>query len=157
MTDSSDIFGVGRIPDGPVLHLDLLSLLCFPHDIHENIHGALRRYLGIAVQDRHSQDDTHAILTSGLVLLENSMFTVKLGLSVQVCGAGGSIGLIRGVARLAWEHVIRRDVDQEDPPASTGPGERSGGFDIELSGPFRVLINFVWETVCRTYTEWLHE
>lgn len=152
VADSPDVFGVGRIPEGPMLHLDLLSLLCLPHGIHEDIHGTLGRHLRIAVQYRHSQDNAKAILTCVLVLPEDSMLTVQLGLPVKVRRTGGRIRVVRGVARSTREYVVGRDVDQEDSPAGTELGQLTRGLDIELAGPLGVLVDLVWKAVCRACT-----
>lgn len=65
-----------------MLHLDPLPLLCFPHDIHQDVDGTLIWHVGFTIQDWYSQYDTQAILSSGLELIQDRVLTVKLGLPI---------------------------------------------------------------------------
>lgn len=49
MADPSYVFGVSRVPESPMLHLDLLPFLCFPYDIHQDVDGTLVWHIGFAI------------------------------------------------------------------------------------------------------------
>lgn len=88
-----------------MLHLHLLPFLCFPHDVHQDVDGTLIWHIGFAIQDRYSQNDTQAILASGLELFQCRVLPVELGLSVQVGRTSGGICLVRSIARLSGENI----------------------------------------------------
>lgn len=88
-----------------MLHLHLLPLLCFPHDVHQDVDGTLIWHIGFAIQDRYSQHDTQAILASGFELFQGRALTVEFGLSIQVGRTSDGICLVRGIARFAGENI----------------------------------------------------
>jgi hypothetical protein len=109
MADPSHILGVSGVPKCPMLHLDLLSLLCFPDGIHQDVDGTLVWHVGIAIQDWHSQHDAKAILTGSLEFFQDRVFAVEFSLSIEIGRTSGGICLIRRIARFAGEHIFAAD------------------------------------------------
>lgn len=88
-----------------MLHLDLLPLLCFPHDIHQDVDGTLVWHIGFAIQDWYSQYNTQAILTSGLEFFQGRELAIEFGLSIQIGRTSGGICLVRGIAWPSGENI----------------------------------------------------
>lgn len=153
MADTADVLGVGGIAQSPVLHFDLVALLCLPHSIHENVDGTLSGDFCITVEDGDSQDDAEALFAGSLVGVEDGMLAVQLGLAVEVGGPRGRVGFVGRFALFAREDVVGGDVDQEDVAVGTQLGQRRGGFDVELACTLGVLVDLVGKSVCSTVNQ----
>lgn len=144
LTNTADILGVGRVPDGPVVHLHLgLAVLRLPKSVHEDIGGTLGGGLCVSVQDRHAEDKAEALAARLLVLLQDGKLSVKFGLAVQVGRTRGGIRLVGGIAGLSREDVISGDVDEQDTSRGAEVRERLGGGDVQSSGTFGIAVNLV--------------
>lgn len=120
MADPSHVLRVGRVPQRPVVHLDLGPLLLgLPNRVHQDVDGALGGHLGVAVEHGHAHHHSQTRLPSTLILRERSALAVELGLAVEVGRLGRGVGLVRRVARLAGEDVVGGDVDEEDVARGT--------------------------------------
>lgn len=120
MAYAANIFCVSGVANRPVLHLDLSTIfLSLPNSIQEHIYGAFRRHLSGAVEHRDAKDETKALLASRVVLLQDSMLSIELRLSVQVGGSGWCVNLVGCFALLAGEDVVGRYIDEQDGALGT--------------------------------------
>ena len=96
-----------------MIHCDFCAFrLGFPQRVHEGIHGAVRRVIGVTIEYGDSEDEAQAFFAGLGVLLEDSALAVKLGLSIEVGWPRRGICL---VGRLSWhsrEDVVGRDVQE---------------------------------------------
>lgn len=149
VADPSHILRIRGVPNSPVVHLDTsIGVLGLPNSVHEDVYGALCWLLNRAIQDRHPQHHAPARLACVLILPQHGLLAVVLGLPVEVRRVGRAIGFVRRLALGAGEHVVRRDIDEQDGPRSADFCERSRGRNVQSSSPFRIGIAFIWEAVC---------
>lgn len=151
MADSSYVSRVGRVANGPMIHLDLGALcLGLPNTIHEHVDGAFRRRFCVAVEYWDSKSDPKALLSSHSVLFQHGLFAIQLRLAVEVSRGWGGIGFVRGVAWPSRKDIISGDVNHQNVPSRSSTGKSLAGSDIESSGRFWVLVHLVWEALRRT-------
>lgn len=83
MADTTDILGVGRVTQCPVIHLDLGTIfLGFPDCVHQHVDGALGGRFSVTVQYWNPHDNAESVLSGRLVLLQDRAFAIELGLAV---------------------------------------------------------------------------
>lgn len=149
VTYATHILRVGRIPQGPVVHLDFgTGILRLGDRVHEHVDRALGGGLCWAVEDGDAEHDAQALLAGALERLEGGGLAVELGLAVEVGRAGGGVGLVWGVPRLAGEDVVGRDVEEQDVPGGAEAREAAGGLDVEPARSLWVLVDLVREAIC---------
>lgn len=91
MADPSHILGVSRVPESPVLHLNLVPFLGFPNCIHQDVYRTLIWHICVTIEHWYSQDDAKAVLACGLEFLQDRVFAVKFGLSIEIGRTSGGI------------------------------------------------------------------
>lgn len=149
--DAGDVFRVGGIAQGPVVHGDLyVLLLSLPYRIHEDVDGALGGCLGVAVEHRDSQ---HYAQTGVLTFFQHRLFAREFRLAVEICGVGGGVGFVGCLAWFSGEDVVGGDVDGQDGAGACCLGYSAGCGDVESSSAVRVGVAFVWETVRGAWVE----